>query len=723
MSAETTARTGAIDPITYEVLTHRLWSIDGEGATTIIHASGSPVVHSQDYNFGLYAANGDLAMCGVFYTLPLFVMQQLIKEILARHGETLKPGDVFISNDPFLAGVHQSDIQFAAPFFHDGKLVGWTGCMAHVMDVGGMNPGSWCPGATEVHQEGLLIPMARIVDAGVTNTALWDTIMANSRLPAMLANDFSAFLSAHRVSQARLREACEEFGADIVAAVMDEMVDRTAGEMTAWLAKLPDGEFQHVGYLDHDGRENRLYRVDCVLRKRGERLAFDFSGSDDAVEGMVNATASGTMGAVGSVILATFGSELAWNAGLMRAVDVVTRPNSIVSAESPLPISAGSVAAAWVAAAAAMSCLGKLLSCSPEYADFACGPADGSFLLSQFGGRNQYGEPFATMFMDAEGRGGSAFRFRDGNDTGGSLVSPGGGFGDVEQHELHQPILYLWRRERRDSGGAGRNRGGNGIEYALAIHGTDEVTATNGTQGVEVPLGIGFFGASPAGTSRYELAAGSDWRARLAAGGGVEELAELEAAHRVLAAKSTSRLAAGDVLNHATLNGGGYGDPLEREPERVLGDVLRGSVGAAAAASLYGVAIEDGAIDAAATERARREIRERRLAALPADREYRTAELPVVARFGDGVAVVRDGEELLVQSVSSGAVLGPLGDNWRDAAPSRAVDPAELGPHIHLHAELQIRQYLDPLDGRSLWIDVVRPGDPLPVDFRLENIE
>src|ERR1700712_2110428 len=165
------------DPITYEVISHRLWSINEEGSTTIAHASGSPVVQATDYNFALYAPNGDLAVSGVFYMIPVYVMQMMIKKTIERFGDDLHPGDVFITNDPFTAGVHQSDVQLVSPFFHDGELVGWTGGMAHGMDVGGMNPGSWCPTATELAQEGLLIPLQRIVDGGATVTGLWDLIM------------------------------------------------------------------------------------------------------------------------------------------------------------------------------------------------------------------------------------------------------------------------------------------------------------------------------------------------------------------------------------------------------------------------------------------------------------------------------------------------------------------------------------------------------------------
>jgi len=403
-----------IDPITYEVISHRLWSINEEGSTTIAHASGSPVVQATDYNFALYAPNGDLAVSGVFYMIPVYVMQMMIKMTIERFGDDLHPGDVFVTNNPFTCGVHQSDVQLVSPFFYEDRLAGWTGCMAHVMDVGGMNPGSWCPTATEASQEGLLITLQPIVRGGEILQGLWDMIMTNSRLPAMLANDFSAMLSSHRVAQTRLTEACDQYGSQPVIDVMEHSIERTERQMREWISELPDGRFQHVGFVDHDGQANNLYKIVCNLSKTGDSLTFDFAGTDPAIVGFGNATHSGTVGAIGTAIIGIFGSKLDWNAGLIRPVEVVTPHNSVISAELPLPISSGSTGAAWIASACATACVAKMLAFRPEHHDYVMGPADGSWLLTQFGGTNQFGEPFAVMFMDPLAWGGPAFGDRSG---------------------------------------------------------------------------------------------------------------------------------------------------------------------------------------------------------------------------------------------------------------------------------------------------------------------
>jgi N-methylhydantoinase B len=271
---------------------------------------------------------------------------------------------------------------------------------------------------------------------------------------------------------------------------------------------------------------------------------------------MGNGSASGSFGAIGAVMLALFGSDLPWNAGLMRPIELRFPHNSVVSAEPPMPLSAGSVAGAWIASATAMCCLAKLFAFSPEHQQMVCGPPDGGWLLSQFGGTDQFGEPFGNMFMDAQGWGGAGFAFRDGVDTGGSMVVPSCQFMDVETSEARSPVFYLWRREAKDSGGAGRHRGGNGIEFALAVYDTDELITSCGTQGMEVPTSIGVFGGYPGATAWYEVAVGSDWRERFAAGRSVRTISEAGGERVLPEAKSTITLGANDALNHITQNGG-----------------------------------------------------------------------------------------------------------------------------------------------------------------------
>ena len=712
-----------LDPITFEVIRHRLWSINQEGSTTIMHASGSPVVHATDYNFGLYMPNGDIAVSGTFYMIPLCTMTMMIQFINERFAGEIHEGDVFITNDPFLASVHQNDVQLVAPFFHGGRIVTWTGCMAHMLDVGGKEAGSWVPDAKSCFEEGLRVPIVKIVDAGTLNRGLWDLILGCSRIPVFVANDFSALFASHRVSHERLREVCDRYGADAVFDTMVQTIADTEIEMREQLRRLPDGEFSHVMHYDHDGHSNEVFRVACTMRKTGDELVFDIRDAHPQIVGMGNASRAGTLGAIATALLGTFGQELDWNAGLLAPISVLLGERTIVSAELPSPISAGSATANWMASAAAITCVAKMMAFVPEFAGYVTGPADGSWLLAQIGGLNQAAEPFAIMYMDSLGWGGPAFRSRDGVDTGGSLIVPAGGFNDVELCEKTAPMLYLWRRELPDSGGAGQFRGGNGIEYALAVYDTEVLFGTLASHGVALPDQVGVLGGYPGSVCGYELVRNSGWREQLASKRRVGTTAELTGEHRALPAKISLQLFPGDVVNMIVQNGGGYGDPILRDPALVEKDVRDGVVSRTTARDIYGVQIgEAGVADPEQTKLLRGEIRRSRLADAEPRKNVAEATKAFASdglRWGDAIIVHSEGGVLNLTCGHCKTAIGGFKGNWRDAAALRHPKPAELGPHVRLDERFIFDQLVCPHCATSLWVDVRKCDEAPPVDFSL----
>lgn len=716
--------TQRIDPVTFEVIRHKLWSINEEGSATMVHVSGSPVVHATDYNFGIYTADGEMAVIGVYLLVPIYTGYMAIREIIARF-PSIEPGDVFIINDPYIAAEHQNDVQFLTPFFHDGELIAWIGCMAHQVDLGGMDSGSWCPAATDVYQEGLRIPLGKIVHRGERNEELWDIIVTNSRMPFTVSNDFSAFLAGLNVASQRLRELCERYGGETVRLVMRQSIERSEEGLRELLLSLPDGEFEHVSYLDRPaldgGGSTELLRVHCRMTKRGDRLVFDFNGSDPQSAGYGMGTRAGTIGAVATLILAVFGSELPWNHGLMRPVEVVADDGLCVTAVEPMPVSGGAAGANWVAMSAAAGCAAKMVSFSKRYESLAFGPGDGSWQLAQFGGLNQYGEPYANMYLDSLLWGGPAFSFRDGVDSGGAMVILGGGTEDVEQQEVRCPLLYLWRREVPDSGGAGRNRGGNGIEFAMTPIDTEEAFAVIATHGVGLPNRTGIFGGYPGSCAQFELVRNSDLDHWMSEHRPVTRLDELGGDYSVLPGVSRNlRMGPNEVVNVLLQNGGGYGDPLDREPERVLADVLGRAVSPEWAERLYGVVVRDGRLDVEETEARRREAREARRARMQPPGQSKggalTALLPGQA-WGESLRFEREGAEIAVQCGHCGARLGALSQNWQELAGMLELESSELGPHMQLPPELRARQYVCPECVASLWVEVEPAGGERWHDF------
>jgi N-methylhydantoinase B len=696
--------TQTVDPITFEVIRHKLWSINEEGSATMIHVSGSPVVHATDYNFGLYTASGEMAVIGVYLLVPIYTGYMAIREFLERFDD-IAEGDVFIINDPYLAAEHQNDVQFCAPFFHDGELIAWIGCMAHQVDLGGQDAGSWCPTATDVYQEGLRIPPGRIVRRGEVNRELWDIVIANSRMPFTVSNDFTAFLAGLKVAGERLGELCDRYGADTVRAVMGQSIETSEAGLRDLLTGLPDGEFEHASYLDRPAPEggSELVRVHCRMTKAADRLVFDYNGSDPQSPAYGMATRAGTVGAVATLMLCLFGSKLPWNHGLMRPVEVVMEDGLCVTAIPPTPVSGGAAGANWVAMNAAAGCIAKMVSFSDEHRDLAFGPGDGSWQLAQFGGLNQYGEPFAAMYLDSLLWGGPAFIDRDGVDSGGAMVILGGGTEDVEQQEVGQPLLYLWRREVPDSGGAGRHRGGVGIEFAMTPIDTDEVSGVIATHGVALPNRTGIFGGMPGSCASFELVRGGDLSA--------QAMREMGGEYSVLPSVSAGAvIRRGDVVNVRLQNGGGYGDPIERDPAAVAADVANGAVSAREARRVYGVVIGD----AAATEARRDEIRASRLAAMrpPAGTSGEPARVPD-GHWGDALAV-RGG---IAHCGRCDGELGAIGADWRDLTGTLALD--DLGPLIEVHPDLVAEQSICPHCAASLWVEIVPRAGKGWSDFTL----
>ena len=715
----------ALDTITYEVVRHRLWSVNEEGSSTIIHASGSPVVHGSDYNFVICAPDGDIAMCGTFYNVPVFCTTIMIQKVIEKFGGDIHEGDVFVTNDPFICAVHQSDCQFVSPFFHEGALVGWTGVMAHILDLGGKVAGSWVPDAQSCYEEAIRIPLLKIVDGSRVNQGVWDLVLNNSRLPLLVGNDFNAFLASHRIAQARLGELCVRYGASTVVTTMRHIIRDTENATRAALRKIPDGEFSHVSYYDHDGRANNMYRVSCVLTKIGDELLFDFSDSAPQVVGLGNSTRFATFGTVGTIMMAIFGQEFGgWNAGLMGPVSVVFGERTILSAELPAPVSGGSAAANFIAEGCAHLCISKMLAFTEEFADDASGPHDGSWVLAQFGGHRRSGEPFVMMYMDSLGFGAAAYRFRDGVGSGGALGAGSGGFLDVELSEKTSPLLYLWRREVPDSGGAGAFRGGNGIEYALTLHGADEASATFATNGVSITSKIGMQGGYPGTLCGYEMQRGADWFERARRGDAPASLASMGGTPEALPAKSSTVVRKGDLVNISLLNGGGYGDPTRRDVARVALDVREGQVSRITAESVYGVSVDPaGSVDLALTEELRGGIRRRRIAGLRRARDqidggHRVADSEVAYRWDGSLWLTKSSR---VACAHCAREIGAFCDNWRQSVPCRTPDPMEFGPRHALDDRFVYVQFVCPHCGASLFVDISARDQEPTVDFRLDR--
>lgn len=379
-----------IDPITFEVVRGKLAAITDEQALTLKSVSGSPVVtEATDFNNGLYLADGSIATMGRQVLFHTGTMSVVIEHLLERFGGRaggIEPGDMFIVNDPYRGAVHKPDVSIMAPIFHGGEHIAWAGSCAHQLDVGGMSFGGWAVGATEVQQEAMLLPGLKLAQDGVVRDDLWQMILGMSRLPHVRAPDLKALIAANHVAARRLTELIDRYGAAEIDQIMHSEIALSERRLRERLAGLPDGEFRAADYLEHDGHENRLYEIALTLRKRGDALEFDFTGSSAQAPEFINCTRSGLVGAVMTAMLPILAPDIRWNHGTLAPVRITAPEGTICNATRPAPVSAGTVSAVGVVTNVAVQALARLAACGRSTAAEATAVTEGSIVGAHDGG-------------------------------------------------------------------------------------------------------------------------------------------------------------------------------------------------------------------------------------------------------------------------------------------------------------------------------------------------
>jgi N-methylhydantoinase B len=395
-----------------------------------------------------------------------------------------------------------------------------------------------------------------------------------------------------------------------------------------------------------------------------------------------------------------------WNQGVLHTAEIVAPDGLICTAQFPAPVGAATVETIWVVSNVCSQALNRLLACSSKYGDRAQAVSDGTMATFNLGGRNQYGETFGLHLMDPLAGGYAAFSTKDGYEAGGPINSPAPAIADVERNELAAPLFYLYRRLARDTGGAGRYRGGASAEVALTLAGIEEAEALIMTHGAEVPNACGLFGGYPGSTVVQKWASG-------AAKNGIPD-SEPQWSH-FGPKPGLRKMRVGDIFAASWQGGGGWGDPLERDPAAVHRDFLNNLVSRESAADIYGVVLNETAFDTERTLALRDSLRAARIRG-----RSRAADCPphahVLSEIGPALKLMRVGSEIHVVS-RAGATLARGSTRWRDGA---IRDSLKLPPQLRLHQDLEISCYYCPVSGEQLSVDVHEKGMVPPDDIDLE---
>jgi N-methylhydantoinase B len=564
-----------IDPILLEVLRNRLDAIADEMELTLLKSAVSPIVkEGLDASAALFNAQGETIAQAAAIPIHLGALQLAARRLVqAFSPATMRDGDAFLLNDPYDGGTHLPDITLAVPVFADGRAVALACTMCHHQDVGGRTPGSVPTDATELFQEGVIIPPTQLFRAGTLDENLLGLLRRNVRLPDTFTGDLMAQVAAGRLGGARLGELFARHGTARVLAYIDELLARAEALTRREIEAIPDGTYSFADWLDSDGVDDRPVRIQVAVVVRGSSMTFDFTGTSPQVRGPFNSVPASTLSAVYYAVRAVSDPTIPNNGGCFRAVDAVLPEGSLVNPRPPAPVSCRTATIKRIAD----TILGALVKALPHRMPAA---SSGTLLVMAFGGTDpETGRPFVASELAAGGMGARAGK--DGIDVIETDVSNCMNI-PVESVEMNFPLRIRRARLSPGSAGAGQFRGGLGLEKVFEATAADITVSHRGERFASSPWGL--YGGRSAPRARAFV---------IRAHGSREEVPS----------KKMLTLHPGDQLWEYVAGGAGYGDPLERDPDLVLGDVLDGKISAESARADYGVALLAGgaAVDGDAT--------------------------------------------------------------------------------------------------------------------------
>ncbi len=570
-----------VDPITTEIIRNAFISIASDMNATLIRSAFTPVIYEgKDCSVALIDEHGEVL--GQSLGLPLFLgnLEICVKLMAERYGwDYFKDGDVFYMNDSYMTGTHLNDSTIITPIFWQGRRVGFAASRAHWLDVGAKDPGTPVD-SHEIYQEGVRWGPTRLYENGKPREDVIELLRLNSRFGDATVGDMNAQIAAGRTGEIRLRALFDRFGAETIAAARDEIFKQTEERERAAVRALPDGNYAAEGYLDNDGLGNGPLLVKLAINVEGDSMTLDLAGSAEQALGPVNCGFTQTVAAARVAYKLLICSDVSPNGGSFRPLDVKAPPRSIFSAELP-------AACGWY-----FSSLGLLIdlvikALAPALPDKAAGAHYGDSMVITVAGNDPRNNNDFYLMIEPTTGGWGAY---DGGDGESSLINNvNGSFKDIptEIFETKYPLRLLSYGIRKDSGGVGKFRGGNGT-YRKYLVETDADFFLWFERSVTTAWGL-FGGDNGAGPN--VIVERPD--------GGTDEYLKVNGV----------KLTKGTVITSLTGGGGGYGNVLERDPNAVLRDVEDGYVSIEHARKAYGVIVSEALqIDSAATAARRDEM-------------------------------------------------------------------------------------------------------------------
>ncbi|HET8606653.1 MAG TPA: hydantoinase B/oxoprolinase family protein [Gaiellaceae bacterium] len=566
---------GGVDPISFEVIRNALVAATDEMVLALKRSAYSTNIKTRS-DFSCAFFDAQLRPVAQGFNQPVHLgsmVEQVPKAVLTYGPENLGPGDAIVTNDPHPSGVHLNDVSLVSPVHSEGELLGYVANLAHHVDVGGGAPAS-IGAFREVFQEGVIIPPVKLVAGGRIAEDVFRLILSQIRSKHETAGDFRAQIAANATGVRRVQALVARHGIDVIRATMAELLDYTERRTRAELARLPHGVYEAEGSVDNDGYGDEPVVLKARVELGPDGVRFDTTGSDPQRRAPVNSTYAMTFSACAYALKCLVDQDLPVNDGFYRLLDVYAPQGTVTNCTWPAPVVGG-----WETQTRLVDVLFKaLLPAFPERL-----PAGTKAMMCQagFGSLNVEAGTY-TCFYDTFA-GGYGGRFASDGPDAVQAHGQNTENAPVEETELNYPVRIDGLALVENSEGPGRFRGGLGLrkDYRFDLHTTFTVLADRDRSG---PHGV--FGGHAGRVAEYvHVRDGLETR---------------------LPSKATLDLVPGDVISVRTCGGGGYGPPEERDPERVLRDVLEGKVSAERARELYRVAIHGRRVDHDETEELRK---------------------------------------------------------------------------------------------------------------------
>ncbi|MEH6494270.1 MAG: hydantoinase B/oxoprolinase family protein [Pseudomonas marincola] len=556
----------SLDPITLAVIQNGLIQVCNEMDLAFVRAAFSPVIsEALDRSDGIYAADtGELIAQGEL-GLPVFVgTMQFSTQAVIERSKNVKPGDIYIVNDPYLGGTHLMDVKFVRPFFYKGKLWSWLANTGHWPDLGGAVPGGFSANATEVEQEGLRLPPVKLFKEGVLDEEILSIILSNIRIADQRIGDIKAQAAALAVGEQRLTDLLDKYGETVVTDAISELKIRASEQMRSKISAIPDGDYQGIAYVDSDGVVNEPLKIDMKITSKGDELFFDMSGSSAPCMGPMNSVIATTKSSVYLAIKHIF-PEIPINAGTFEPLNIKDPVDTFLYAKYPRPVSG---CAAEVSQRIAEAVFNALVDVIPELLFAAPAGTSGNLAI---GGYDPKKDKAYVMYV-ISGGGYGGYLEADGLSNGCSTIgisktTP------IEVMEQYYPIIFEEYSLHEGSGGAGEMRGGFGVNYKIKLRRGSARASMVMDHGRYGPLGA--LGGENGGLNTVKVTTNGE---------------DYIPPH--LSKDQDIQINVGDSVSVSTPGGGGYGNPLLRDPEKVASDVQLGYYTLEQVSARFGVVLD-----------------------------------------------------------------------------------------------------------------------------------